>query len=485
MSAPGSADANEAVQVSIVQSGKNDLTTLHDFHPRFTYPIFGEEERIFGYKGLEIDVKFAAHDLRPHVNVSYDKRFTTVGETSAFDIHKALKQFLPAEAFVKDADYRRAVTADETAHTFTPPGQLINTYTRKNRTFEIWAGSLLDPSIRKIVDRMQVFVSFFIEAGTPINTKDFDWTLDRWRLYFVYEKVTPPNPSSSPYSFVGYSTTYRFFTLRPNATPLFSPDLKHAPISPKSLPSRVRISQFLVLPPYQQLGHGSAMYQAIYAEILADPTVFELSVEDPSEEFDKLRDINDWKVLEPEFRKADVKINVAIDAVRLRRMPTAKLLNMPVIKAIRTSHKIANRQFARQLEMYLLSLIPFSHRAAGGANMKSLMIKKSRMPDPNDKAYYWWRLILKQRIFKKNRTLLLQMDIEERIPKIDESARAQEDEYEILLLAYATAAARDAGLLNGSGSGSSSVDRKRKVIDDDDDDEDDAGEPKRARSEVP
>lgn len=117
--------------------------------------------------------------------------------------------------------------------------------------------------------------------------------------------------------------------------------------------------------------------------------------------------------------------------------------------------------------------------------MKSLMIKKSRMPDPNDKAYYWWRLILKQRIFKKNRTLLLQMDIEERIPKIDESARAQEDEYEILLLAYATAAARDAGLLNGSGSGSSSVDRKRKVIDDDDDDEDDAGEPKRARSEVP
>lgn len=113
------------------------------------------------------------------------------------------------------------------------------------------------------------------------------------------------------------------------------------------------------------------------------------------------------------------------------------------------------------------------------------MIKKSRAPDPNDKAYYWWRLILKQRIFKKNRPLLLSMDLEERIPKIDESARAQEDEYEILLLAYATAAARDAGLLNGSSSdsGSASIQRKRRVIDDDD--EDDAGEPKRARSEVP
>jgi histone acetyltransferase 1 len=419
------------------------------------------------------------------LTVSYDKRFATVGGTSAFDIHKAMKQFLPVEAFIREAEYQRAVTVDETAQDFTPPGGLIGTYARNGRTFEIWAGSLLDPSVRKIVDRMQVFISFFIEAGTPINTKDFDWTLDRWRLYFVYEKVAPPTSSSSPYSFVGYSTTYRFFTLRPSPAPLFSLDGQQGSITPKLLPSRVRISQFLVLPPHQQLGHGSAMYQAIYTEILADPTVFELSVEDPSEEFDKLRDVNDWKVLEPEFRKANIKISVAIDTVRLKRMPTAKLLNMTAIKTIRANHKIASRQFARQLEMYLLSLIPFSHRAAGGANMTTLMIKKSRAADPNDKAYYWWRLILKQRIFKKNRTLLLQMDLEERIPKIDESARAQEDEYEILLLVYATAAARDAGLLNGGGGGSGSIDRKRKVIDDEDDDEEDAGEPKRARSELP
>lgn len=396
-----------------------------------------------------------------------------------------MRQFLPAEAFIREAEYQRAVTVDETAQAFTPPGELISTYTRKDRTFEIWAGSLLDSSVRKIVDRMQIFISFFIEAGTPINTKDFDWTLDRWRLYFVYEKVTPPTALSPPYSFVGYSTTYRFFTLKPSRTPLFSLDREQGPITPKSLPSRVRISQFLILPPHQQLGHGSAMYQAIYSEILDDPTIFEISVEDPSEEFDKLRDVNDWKVLEPEFRKADIKINVAVDTLRLKRMPTSKLLNMTAIKTIRTTHKIAGRQFARQLEMYLLSLIPFSHRAAGGANMTTLMIKKSRAADPNDKAYYWWRLILKQRIFKKNRTLLLQMDLEERIPKIDESARAQEDEYEILLLVYATAAARDAGLLNGCG-GSGSADRKRKVIDDDDDDEEeDAGELKRARSELP
>jgi histone acetyltransferase 1 len=33
---------------------------------------------------------------------------------------------------------------------------------------------------------MQVLVSLFIEAGTPLETNDPEWTLDRWRVYFVY-----------------------------------------------------------------------------------------------------------------------------------------------------------------------------------------------------------------------------------------------------------------------------------------------------------
>lgn len=33
---------------------------------------------------------------------------------------------------------------------------------------------------------MQVLVSLFIEAGTPLETDDPEWTLDRWRVYFVY-----------------------------------------------------------------------------------------------------------------------------------------------------------------------------------------------------------------------------------------------------------------------------------------------------------
>ena len=495
-----SSDANEAVQISIVKPGSQGLQTVHEFHPTFTYPIFGEEERIFGYKGLNIDVRFAEDEMRPNVFVSYDKKFTPVGDTVALDILSTLKEWLPRHAFTKSAEFEAQVEATA-ERKFVPPGTLVQSYSRKGKMYEIWAGSLLDPAVRETVDRMQILISFFIEAGTPISTQDADWTLDRWTVYFVYEKNPADQSAESPrggvpetssYSFVGYSTTYRFFSLKPGSTTgrvAIDSDNSRAKsvpgalqsifeaggLSVKDLPSYVRLSQFLILPPYQKSGHGSALYSAIYADILNDSTVRELAVEDPSEEFDVLRDINDWRTLEPKFRGANISINAepfsGSEKRRGGRLPTKKLLNMDALKQIRSQTKIAKRQFARQVEMYLLSLIPFSHRAAGGASLTKLLIQKTRATDPADRAYYWWRLILKQRIYKKNKDQLDQLDLEERRPKVEDAARAQEDEYEKLLLTFAALASKDL-LQNGSRS-QPVLERKRKIIEDDEEDDDD------------
>jgi histone acetyltransferase 1 len=35
---------------------KGDRKVLEPFHPTFTYPIFGDKEVIFGYKGLKVRV---------------------------------------------------------------------------------------------------------------------------------------------------------------------------------------------------------------------------------------------------------------------------------------------------------------------------------------------------------------------------------------------------------------------------------------------
>jgi histone acetyltransferase 1 len=33
-----------------------ELKTIKPFSPEFTYPLFGEQEKVFGYQGLDIQV---------------------------------------------------------------------------------------------------------------------------------------------------------------------------------------------------------------------------------------------------------------------------------------------------------------------------------------------------------------------------------------------------------------------------------------------
>ena len=88
-------------------------------------------------------------------------------------------------SFAKRANFNTRVQSDTSAKAFTPPGKLIESYTSKGRNFEIWLGELIDPAVQAIVERLQIFVSFFIEGGTPIDLDDAEWTLARWRAFFV------------------------------------------------------------------------------------------------------------------------------------------------------------------------------------------------------------------------------------------------------------------------------------------------------------
>ena len=53
----------------------------------------------------------------------------------------------------------------------------------------------------------------------------------------------------------------------------------------------------MILTPYQRGGHGSELYKSVYQYVLAQPHIAELSVEDPAEAFEDLRDKNDLQML--------------------------------------------------------------------------------------------------------------------------------------------------------------------------------------------
>lgn len=311
-----------------------------------------------------------------------------------------------------------------------------------------------------------------------------------------YEKVTPPTPTASQYSIVGYATTYRWWLYQRDSSK--SPAVKDDPyptaeVRPTELPARLRIAQFLILPSHQSSGHGTHLYTTIHTACFDDPTIVELTVEDPNEAFDALRDTSDYHILYPEFLKHKVNINpdpyeAHSRKQRPRLVPTADLIPTKLLHDIRMSYKIAPTQFAHILEMFLLGQIPSKNRESGGANMSRLLIKKYKTDDPDERRYYWWRLLVKQRLYKRSKDVLIQLDLSERIEKLDETVTNVEEGYESMLQGFAEredslkareeeaaelAATLDKASENPSGTlgRDQRVKRKFTVADDEEDDE--------------
>ena len=89
------------------------------------------------------------------------------------------------DAFEQPGDYDKRNFDNPANGDWKPPGQLAHSYAIGTRTYEIWCGELTDPAIQRLVDRMQLLVSFFVEGATFLALDEEDWTLARWRVYFM------------------------------------------------------------------------------------------------------------------------------------------------------------------------------------------------------------------------------------------------------------------------------------------------------------
>lgn len=280
-------------------------------------------------------------------------------------------------------------------------------------------------------------------------------------MFFIYKKVAAAT-GKDQYLFQGFSTVYDFWMYQP-PTPPSSPRKSNAPIEPKvddswelpkgdlglaNLPRRARISQFIILPPFQGKGVGALLYDTIFEHYIADAATKEITVEDPNEDFDLLRDLCDLKYLRknvPEFAALRVNGDVPIPQkggllhnntqISLGSSASAStgssadgIVNMAKLEQIRVKSKIAPRQFSRLVEMHLMSTLPASVRPQGDD-----MSDKPKAPKVDEKVYSLWRLLLKQRLYRRNVLILAELETAERIYKLDETVNNVEWEYARIL----------------------------------------------------
>lgn len=256
----------------------------------------------------------------------------------------------------------------------------------------------------------------------------------------MYHKADKATDGQSPYKFVGLSTVYAYHPIVPSITPVKATEKIDIPYPypadfVSDLPVRARISQFVILPPYQHSGHGARLYSAVYKSLLDDKLVFEITVEDPSETFDDLRDLNDLAFLRtvPDFE--GLKINIDVKVPKKGRIPTRAIVDGAKLDSLRRKYKIAPRQFQRVVEMHLLSKISTEVRrkVVPGLDYKPSKAEESIETKRSKFEYRLWCLITKQRLFKHNRDTMVQMPKGERIEKLEETLYGVEMDYVRLL----------------------------------------------------
>lgn len=264
-------DSNEALKFKLLknpQDAENDDVT---FEPVMTHQIFGDNENVFGYRNLNIDLWMCASTLKTFIGMSYDEKLDKA-RSDGVEPDPVIEPLLKIMAEGQVVDSKEALLNhlnSEKVKKFVPMGSKIDEFVVKNETFVIYAAGDTIPGFREYHDKLQPWIMFYIDAASYIDVDD-----SNWRFFLIFEKFKDSD-GSDRYAIAGYATVYQYYAYPANTRP--------------------RISQFLTLPPFQKRGLGSRLLNAIYKTYLKNDKVVDITVEDPSDDFVRLRDFVDTK----------------------------------------------------------------------------------------------------------------------------------------------------------------------------------------------
>ncbi|CCH59318.1 hypothetical protein TBLA_0B04840 [Henningerozyma blattae CBS 6284] len=300
----------EALKISLV--GENAI----QFPPNFTHAIFGETEQIFGYKDLIIHLVFDSVTFKPFFNIKYSKK---LDNDEIDDIKAKLLNYLPKEDVVFKDEEKWIDQFEHEQKTFELPDDSfkINEYSADDGDFIIFKQNVNVPFCEKLHRRIQILSLFFIDGASYIDAND-----SNWEIFWLFDKNSK--------KCIGFSTTYKYWTYI-NAEEFNKEN---------NLKYRAKISQFLILPPYQNKGHGTKFYESIVDFWMKESSIIEITVEDPNESFDDLRDRCD--------------LNRLYEKGFFQEVTSVKEFDEKWYSNNKSKFKLETRQFKRLVEMILL-----------------------------------------------------------------------------------------------------------------------------------
>ena len=216
------------------------------------------------------------------------------------DVTNILKICFGEDVLITSREEFRQVLENETKDTFKQPGKLISSFKKnvpgvqcdttqvsilqkpklkrnhkasmgsfQQKVFDIYKVKGDSEYFKEVNRRFQAIFQFYIDGASFI---DFD---PNWHYFVCY----------MDHKLVGYTSVLEEKRLVAGS-------------KKNNFTSRVLLSQFIVLPPYQGLGLGSTLLRAVYDYYInQDKQCIEFSVEEPSDEFQSLMDLIEIKLI--------------------------------------------------------------------------------------------------------------------------------------------------------------------------------------------
>lgn len=181
---------------------------------------------------------------------------------------------------------------------------------------------------------------------------------------------------------------------------------------------------------------SATFYSLIYLSLLNRPDIAELTIEDPSEAFQDMRDKVDlrtllsgkvFEVIQPSTPSSSSTeaVKQALSEKSNGAEPVAGFIpSMSWRDATKKEWKLAARQWARVLEMGLLTKL---YEFEGNA---SLAKSKKKDREARETMY---RLMVKERLWRFNYEILAPMEKSERRETLQSTYESVKDDYERLL----------------------------------------------------
>ncbi|MQL80468.1 hypothetical protein Taro_012910 [Colocasia esculenta] len=340
-------EANDCIKVFLVsheeEVGSASSTSID---PVDLNQFFGEDGKIYGYKGLkvtcnEINIWLSTVSFCAYADVTYES--TSDGGKGITDLKSALQNIF-GESLVEKRELLQSFSAErQYVRNVVSNGVVICCNITREKHMDDTCSSVevvrMDFSnmpVGVFYSKLVPLVLLFVEGGSPVDVTD-----PRWEIYFVVKRM-PDQSGDMFFELLGFAAAYQFY---------------HYPDS-----TRMRLSQILVLPAHQGQGYGRLLLESVNSVAVSE-NVYDVTFEEPSDYLQHLRacvDTSRLLTFEPAMAAVSSLIsflkggNVSKRVSKLRLDPPAH-----VIESVRDKLKINKKQLLRCWEaLVYLNLDP-------------------------------------------------------------------------------------------------------------------------------